>query len=213
VAIPEESAAAVPLAKRIALADELRFVLEDILSKDFDCIADVSLANCIEIIEHHFRDLDRLYVHHQHKKKLVHPSKHIAYLAFWIRKLKPIDSAFKISVLDNARNSGNELSSNDEITDINEHVSIVYAVRLIKSFVKSGHICAPKGCSQDDFVAFIDIAAHQYLNEDEKGGPHLGSRLESLVYDMRYRTFGPHHLVHAVNHIIRDATYVARAKK
>ena len=32
----------------------------------------------------------------------------------------------------------------------------------------------------------------------------MGLRFEMIVYDMRFRTYGPHHLTHILTHIMRE---------
>ena len=87
----------------IELANDLRFTLAVILREDLRCTGNVSLACCYDVIEHLQRDMDRLYAVHQ---TLVHPSKHVAYAAFWIRKLKPVDTSYPISEFERAKNNG-----------------------------------------------------------------------------------------------------------
>lgn len=80
-------------------ANDLRYTLGVILCKDLKCFGTVSLACCYDVVEHLQHDMDRLYAVHQ---TLVHPSKHVDYAAFWIRKLKPVDTSYPISEVDKA---------------------------------------------------------------------------------------------------------------
>jgi hypothetical protein len=148
------------------------------------------------------RDMDRLYAVHQ---KLVHSSKHIAYMAFWIRKLKPVDTSYPIAELDRAGHSNTDIDESLEIRDINERISLYYMFDLMKAYVFDGHIEAPQGMSKSSFLQNIELAFANFL----KGriGPVLDDRFEAVVYDMRYRTFGPHHVVHLVNHILTEASH------
>jgi hypothetical protein len=184
-------------------AGQLRYTLDVILREDLKCIGTVSLACCYDVIEHHSRDIERLYAVHQ---KLVHPSKHIAYAAFWIRKLKPIDSSYPLSEIEEAINSDRPINESLELRDVNERICLWYTFRLLSSYVSRGYIKVPSGLSVEKFTKNIESVFVDFITEQTEG-PVLSDRFEAHVYDMRYRTFGPHHVVHLVNYLLTEATH------
>jgi hypothetical protein len=187
----------------IELGLELRFTLDVILREDLKCMGTVSLACCYDVIEHHSRDIERLYAVHQ---QLVHPSKHIAYAAFWIRKLKPVDTSYPISEVEKALRSKKQIDKSLELRDVNERICLHYTFRLLNEYVSSGHIKPPKGTAKETFLVNIERVFRNFVNGGD-AGPVLNDRYEAIVYDMRYRTFGPHHVVHLVNYLLTEASH------
>ncbi len=182
-------------------ANDLRYSLHAILTEDMDCVGVVSLGACHDVIVHLQRDMDRLYAVHQ---TLVHPSKHVAYAAFWIRKIKPVSMAYPATKVSSALQGGPAVNDADEIVDINERICLYYTLRLLVAYVVHDQIPTPNGMSTAVFVDRIQAAFDRYVN-DEEPGPALSDQFESLVYDMRFRTFGPHHVVHVVSYLLREA--------
>ena len=173
--------------------------IQDVLA-ELGVSAHVSFAVCEEAIIHHGRDIDRLYVTHH---KLVHPTKHCSYLAFWVRKLKPISRAFPKDVLKNVPDGESpEISS--EITDINEQVSIHIALRSLALYIKDGHIILQDIPSKKEALLVFQKVVRAYLLSKTEDGMSMGNRFSMLTYDMRFRTFGPHHLTHVFVHILRE---------
>jgi hypothetical protein len=193
----------VEIEELIDLGHELRYALSVILREDLHCVGNVSLACCVDIAQHHDRDIERLYAVHQ---RLVHPSKHIAYAAFWIRKLKPVDTSYPIAEYERASHESTQLDESMEVKDINERICLHYAFRLMLCFVEGGSIAPPKGQSKKSFLKNLNWAFENFL-EGKDSGPVLSDRFESVVYDMRYRTFGPHHVVHFVNALLSEASH------
>ena len=198
----------------IKYALKLRYTLQDILTEDLKCMGTVSLACCYDVIEHHDRDMDRLYKVHQ-PKKLVHQSKHIAYVAFWIRKLKPVDSSFPITEVSEAFSSNREIDPTQEVRDINERICLWYMYRLLRAAIIAGQVEPPSGMTVDEFLPKLDRVflkfrkepAGEPTPEEPAAWPVLKDRFDAHVYDMRYRTFGPHHLVHLVNYWFSEASH------
>lgn len=187
----------------IELGQELRFTLGVILREDLQCMGTVSLACCYDVIEHHSRDIERLYAVHQ---QLVHPSKHIAYAAFWIRKLKPVDSSYPTSEVERAIRAKKPIDESLELRDVNERICLHYTFRLLNEYVIGNHIKPPNGISKGDFLLNIERVFQNFVSGGD-AGPVLRDRYEAIVYDMRYRTFGPHHVVHLVNYLLTEASH------
>ncbi|WP_339163598.1 hypothetical protein [Methylobacterium bullatum] len=188
------------------LALDLHEKLSDILDNDLNYDGHVSISICNQIIIHHFRDMDRLYAVHQ---KLVQPSKHIAYLAFWIRKLKPVSQAYKKASVTKYGSKERLIAEfpQEEVEDVNEKCSLYYAVALLNTFLQSGNIKVPSGMTKVAYTTRLANIMGDYFRGDDSSGMNLGNRYEAVLYDMRYRTFGPHHFVHIINHLLAEAAH------
>jgi hypothetical protein len=190
----------------VIAAQDLRLTLDQILREDMGCFGIVSLAHCHDVIVHLHRDIDRLYALHQ---KLVHPAKHVAYTAFWIRKVKPVASAFHLSDIDEARKKGSVVDEGLEVTDINERIALYYIWRLVETYVVEEQIQTPPNLTTNKFIKRLSKVFRNFV-DDISPGPTLNNRFEAVVYDMRYRTFGPHHLVHIAHYLLKEATRYGR---
>jgi hypothetical protein len=186
-------------------AAQLRFNLQEVLEEDLGCGGTVSLACCYDVIEHHDRDMDRLYTVHQ-PKKLVHLTKHIGYLAFWIRKLKPVDSSYPAPEIEEAARNKRSIDETKEVRDINERICLWYMFHLLRASIGTGQLPTPPGLSADKFQSNLDAVFLKFRKEPA-GGPVLADQFDVHVYDMRYRTFGPHHLVNLANYLISEAAH------
>jgi hypothetical protein len=165
--------------------------------KQKEAVADVSYRVCEEVIIHHRRDIERLYaVHH----RLVHPTKHCSYLAFWIRKLKPIANAFPASKIKAGRHP--PLESED--THINEKVCIFVALQTLFDYIDDGILPIPPTTTKAKFLKRYSQAMSGYFTSEVDNEMTVGDRFSAIVYDMRFRTFGPHHLTHLLTHILRE---------
>lgn len=185
----------------VALANDLRFSLHKILAEDLHCFGIVSLAGCNDVVVHLLRDMDRLYALHQ---KLVHPAKHVAYTAFWIRKIKPVSCAYPFSHVESATKRNAPIDEGEELADANEKICLYYMRRLICEYVAHKQIATPAKLTLEKFISNINGVFDDFV-KDTSPGPALNNRFEAMIYDMRYRTFGPHHYVHTVNYLLREA--------
>lgn len=191
------------------MAPEIFLTICDLLD-EMSVNAHVSHRIIEEVIVHYWRDLERLYaVHH----KEIHPTKACSYLAFWVRKLKPISDAFHyevVEVLDgkvavpDAVGDKEVLRYTQEISDINEQVSIHLAVRLLRNCVRDGRAVGLKGWKPVDIARVFDKVGRNYLTSHLEDGISMGLRFFNIVYDMRFRTYGPHHLTQILTHIVRE---------
>ena len=184
-------------AKQKSKAKKLHILIKKILEKKCLHLASVSLECCLNIITHYDRDVIRL-ANAQESKKL-HPSKPIGYLAFWIRKLKPISNAYPLNLL--SKSPTGELS--EECLDINEMVAIYIMGYLLEKYAEKG-VLIPNQSKEKTLATTIRVTEtfHDLLNSRLFLGSEAGNVFSSLKHDMRYRTFGPHHMVHIVNSII-----------
>jgi hypothetical protein len=165
------------------------------------CSGIVSLAGCNDVIVHLDRDMDRLYALHQ---IVVHPAKHVAYAAFWIRKIKPVSFAWPMDAIADAKKRNAIVDEGLEVADINERICLHYMCHQICEYVKNAQIATPASFSIDKYVDNIRHTFSEFII-DRAPGPALNNRFEAMIYDMRYRTFGPHHLVHTVNYLLKEA--------
>jgi hypothetical protein len=115
-----------------------------------------------------------------------------------MRKIKPISDAYGEGEW---RKTGSRPSWSKEIEDINEIVAIKMAFEfLLKANEKQKlmiHKDDPAGSGdfsipydRDRFIRVMNEFCHQKLANDGK------CVLDTIINDMRYRTFGPHHLAH-----------------
>lgn len=185
----------------VALANDLRFSLHQILEEDLKCFGIVSLAGCHDVIVHLSRDMDRLYALHQ---TLVHPAKHVAYAAFWIRKIKPVSCAYPLAEIATAQKKKTLVDDGSELADVNERICLYYTRHLICEYVKHKQIATPAELTTEKYISNIQLIFDRFV-KDESPGPALNNRFEAMIYDMRYRTYGPHHYVHTVNYLLKDA--------
>lgn len=190
-------------AEKIAeAAHDLRFSLHEILEGDLRCYGHVSYANCHDVIFHLDRDIDRLYALHQ---ILVHPSKHVAYTAFWIRKIKPVSNAFLLSDIEEAAKRKTPVDEKLEIADINERICLYYIWRSIATYIEHEQIARPSNLTKKQYIENVEQVFRDFV-ADKSPGPALNNRFNAVLYDMRYRTFGPHHLVHIATYLLREAS-------
>lgn len=128
------------------------------------------------------------------------PAKFAAYLAFWLRKVKPVSNAFYVST---AQKYGGRPPVYEEIVDINEKLAIRLAFTYLRAFNEMGdlkiHVDGRDRKIRYDKAIFrkeVRDFCHQKLGNDGK------DVLETLITDMRYRTFGPHHLEHLFDQFV-----------
>ena len=144
--------------------------------------------------------MDRLYATHHER---VHATKACSYLSFWVRKLKPISDAYPATALPV---EGEEIPFEAEVLDINEQVAIHLAIKLARICVSDGHVKFSDTLSRSEVLKVFDRTAKEYLVSSFEDGMSMGIRFENLVYDMRFRTFGPHHLTHMLTHLLREVS-------
>lgn len=190
------------------LGDELLHyygqLIEDLLL-DSGFKARVSKLRLREVIAHWQKDIDRLARVHDGN---VNPAKFISYLSFWIRKIKPISDAYHIQDITPDQNGNDTAPYTKEFTDINERVAILFAVSQLLTYAKLGKL---DGVNPDDDangdvikqrVVNLKSFFSQSLHFLADVGSMKGSNYSGLIYDMRYRTYGPHHLTTWLNQAI-----------
>jgi hypothetical protein len=180
-------------------APEIFDALVDILKK-MSVNGHLSYRVVEEVVIHFWRDMERLYaVHHEH----VHVTKACSYVAFWVRKLKPISDAYPEEIFQIIQeDTAPPLRA--ELTDINEQVSIHLAIRLLRNCIEDNRVIEIEGKTGEQVLEVFDEVVENYLVSEIEDGMSMGLRFQSLVYDMRYRTFGPHHLTQFLTHIMRE---------
>jgi hypothetical protein len=182
-----------------AYAPDIYEALQDIL-KMMSVNAHVSYRVVEEVVIHFWRDVERLYaIHHDQ----VHVTKSCSYVAFWVRKLKPISDAYPSEIFERIGDEAKP-ALDDEITAINEEVAILLAIRLLRHCIEDNRVIEILGKSRVQILKTFDEVAEDYLVSEIEDGMKMGLRFQSMVYDMRYRTFGPHHLTQFLTHIMRE---------
>lgn len=151
-------------------------------------------AGASVISTHRLRDvsyyfLRDMYKISDHQDDEISGTKYAAYLAFWIRKLKPIAIAY-----DTAHEDFADRRENAEIKEINESIALEIALALL---IDSGRgtepgtlhemvrqrcvkTCDGRSCLKRyamDYFSFNDRYYEKYIK-----------------YSMQYRTFAPYHL-------------------
>lgn len=164
--------------------------------------AEISKAQLYDVAWRWKIDMNRIS---KSAKSGVRPAKHSAYLAFWIRKLKPISRAYYLHDIKSAMTANNSIDPTKEIIDINERAAIRMAFAYLAGFGKAGKIII-HDTSDDKFLAL----KYEDLKYRESVDAYLKKKLglngmtvsEKLIDDMRYRSFGPHHLVHIFDQFV-----------
>lgn len=167
-----------------------------------DVRANLSKGLFYDAALHWKADMDRL---RKADDKGIRPAKHVAYLAFWIRKIKPITDAYKVEAVRNYKTQGRAVPAEEEITDINERVAIRLAFEHLAGFARNGELLFHDETQGEDrritynkqkFRDAVKRYSQQKLGVDGK------CVLDTLIHDMRYRAFGPHHLVHIFDQFV-----------
>ncbi len=154
-----------------------------------------------EVAYYFLRDLDRIDID---QNEDISTTKFAGYLAFWIRKLRPIQIV---------RADKGAAISREQITAINETISLEIAVRLIQSFKKHQNIAnftddvrlaCPHECDGPPCFTRYAERFFSYLDEINK---------KYMTYSMRHRTFGPHHICTVLDHLIFAACDFTRGDR
>ena len=184
---------------RTEYAPEIFDALIDILNM-MSVDAHLSYRIVEEVVVHFWRDIERLFAVHHEK---VHVTKACSYVAFWVRKLKPISDAYPKKIFEIV-GEDSKPPQYAEITDINEQVAIYLATRLLRTCIQDNRLIEIDGKSRNQILETFDAVVEDYLVSEIEDGMSMGPRFQSMVYDLRFRTFGPHHLTQFLTHIMRE---------
>lgn len=156
----------------------------------------IDLTICDDVYTHWKRDIEKLLSFHGHDHGVA-LEKVIGYLSFWIRKLKPISNPIPIN-----------LDEEGEVVFLKGYsqslINELVSIYIVKIFILD--YCNEKvqeSVSQEEKDHYSSVKSNVEINFDLFFST-LGSSefrksfLSSCLYDMRYRTFGPHHVVHVV---------------
>jgi hypothetical protein len=174
-------------------------ILQDSLA-DLKYKGNISFAICKEIGTHWERDIAKL---EQNQSNGVAIEKIIGYFSFWVRKLQPISEAHPVVKEDGILVKKIEQTN----THINELVSIhgikLLALKYFDAMEKfENHLGNTNRALsykedaeklEEKFNVLFDAINTEDLYR---------SFLQICLYDMRFRTFGPHHLTHAVRFLM-----------
>lgn len=188
------------------LAQSLRLILESSLA-ELNIQARLSMAVTLDAIRRWRRDVLRL---EEGQPKGVHPVKYIAYQVFWIRKLKPVSDAYRIADLQafQAGDIDARLMATKEVIDINERLAIHAAVKLLRQWASTGKYPAPQTPGLQHGTALQTEILDKHLEAYLRFPDHTerrGSTYDNLIYNQRFRTFGPHHVAHILDQAIFGA--------
>ena len=133
----------------------------------------ISPAALADVVLHHSGDMDKLGAH---QGTAISVNKRIAGLIFWIRRLKPITMACLTNF-------------DGELQDINEQAAVWIAHRLLLAYCETQY-------------AWEKLISLNIKDKKKEFGLYLQAywsignwfNFTSLVYNLRYRNFSPHHL-------------------
>jgi hypothetical protein len=165
---------------------------------------EIDVEICQDIADHWERDVKKLESSQQSGIAI---EKLIGYYAFWVRKLQPVTKAHPF--IDNNK-GGITIIEEKSNTHINELVAI-YLIKILAVRYFNDKISEQKSLKTKE--AASNVADYeQYISGVEKHFSDLFSSINSpelyrsflnvCLYDMRYRTFGPHHFTHAVRFLM-----------
>jgi hypothetical protein len=184
------------------LAGSLQCASSKILRESMGIRADLSKNLFFDAALHWKEDMDRLY---KKDDKGIRPAKHVAFMAFWIRKIKPITGAYYHHTVMQYATQGKCIPPEEEIIDVNERVAIRLAFDQLAGFAENGELLFHDGeTGQDRKLAYDKASFMQAVDRycRQKHGVDGKCVLETLIYDMRYRSFGPHNLVHIFDQFV-----------
>lgn len=179
-----------------AIAVATRLLIRQI-TQELQIECQVSDKIVAELSKYFLRDINRLRERQSNRISCV---KFAGYWAFWIRKLKPISLAFHV---------GSEKTTKDEVTHINELVALEVSISYILKVGNLSHTetisdpirgaCRLRLAGNCDGISCVRQSAYDYVRFDD------AANLKYLVYSMRHRTFGPHHFVTNLDHMVFGA--------
>jgi hypothetical protein len=161
-----------------------------------DCI--ISDNSVLDLSKFLLRDIQRIQ---ERQKNKVSSIKFAGYWGFWIRKLKPISRAF--------RRGDDKNDPFKEIIHINElvalEISICFILR-IGAFAEHNVVidvirgaCKERARNACNGVDCVKEAAIDFMKFQN------ALNLKYLIHSMRHRTFGPHHFVTNLDHLVFGA--------
>lgn len=152
-------------------AIQLERIIPSLIGKHGVRAIDIRANNPFEEVGYNAAlDLVKLDLYHREGTQF---SKFAGYVAFWVRKLKPITCAYD--------------NDNNIVEDINEKLSVWLALELLRQdYIKSNK-------SSDELLRHFDQKAKLVLDPKQ---------LNYIIHCMRARTFGPHHYVIMINMMI-----------
>ncbi|WP_448202631.1 hypothetical protein [Azospirillum sp. sgz302134] len=160
--------------------------------------ATLSRASFFDVADRYLVDAERFSAE---EPDGVRPSKHVGYIAFWIRKLKPLSNA----VVDTESEKDAAHSGLKEIVDINEQMAIWMAFEQLRDFAQAQEIEVHDGASGTDYKLIYTERLFRICVDrfcEQKVDVNGSNMFDRLVRDLRYRTFGPHHLVHIFDQFV-----------
>lgn len=171
----------------------------------------------------------------------IRPTKSIASLSFWIKKLKPI-RAFYVPSGPSSPSSGqvncpicgtgvgtkvgslietdqaNRIASENfenEIADINERLAVLLAIQQLVDYATGEEYVNHRIITDQEARHFNKAKVKTFLQKyfKQKLGRGDTTIQDSLLFNMRYRTFATHHIVHILDQILFALTHINDEKK
>lgn len=180
------------------LAETAHRLIESYL-REIDVSAIISRKTVVELAYFFYRDIYRIKVQQNDQ---VTAAKFAGYLGFWIRKLKPISQAFKVGT--------DTEDPNLEILEINELAGLQVSINVLIEDGKGGsetqlHDPVRRNCQDNTCDGKVCLTEYVRLYFG------LPTNVDYILYSMRHRTFGPHHLVNSLEHLVFGACRFAHS--
>lgn len=183
----------------VNFAVETHAILYDMLQKDGISEHVISEPRVRQLSERLYRDLHRLG---EAQEDSICITKVAGYWGFWIRKIRPIVSAYAVV-------GGEKI----ELPEINERIALQFAVSYVRARGKRNQA----GKAYDPFRAECKVSecdgtacVSAYCDDGLSGKSR--DLAAYAVHCMRYRTFGPHHFVMFLDQLIIGSCFAYRAK-
>jgi hypothetical protein len=159
---------------------------------------DVSRKNIFSVAKYFLRDINRI---RDQQDGSISSIKFAGYWGFWIRKLKPLSNAFRVS--DHGKDPNNEIVEINELVALEISVAFIMRIGILtEQKVVIDPIrgnCSLRKAGECDGAVCVKQSAIDFMTFSNK------LNLRYIVYSLRHRTFGPHHFVTNLDHIVFDA--------
>src|SRR5688572_18398137 len=159
---------------------------------------DVSKKTVFSVARYFLRDINRI---RDRQDDSISSIKFAGYWGFWIRKLKPLSNAFRFG--------SDKNDHNNEVIEINELVALEISVAFILrigTFAEQKVVidlmrgnCKQRQSNACDGTECVRQSAIEFMKFRN------ALNLRCIIYSMRHRTFGPHHFVTNLDHIVFGA--------
>ncbi|MCW2244926.1 hypothetical protein M2352_000517 [Azospirillum fermentarium] len=175
------------------------------------------------------------------QKNGIRPTKSMASLSFWIKKLKPVraftvlrtqggsslgashcpicgNTADNVSLSSEVREERERIAREhfeNEIADINERLALILAIQQLVDYLTGNEYLRHRIIINEDTNHFNKGDISNFLERyfKQKLGNGESTIYDNLLFNMRYRSFSTHHLVHILDQLLFALTHTNGEKK